>query len=145
MNNNKNDKPVIVYTFVVGDLFHANHVRFLELARSFGDKLIVGVLSDSAVESYKRIPIYPLKDRLLIVSSLKFVDMVIVQYSKSPLEVIKMLLPNIVVHADDWKNNFPDKEEIESLGVKIEFTPYFDGTTTTKAIKKCKELVTNCE
>ncbi len=138
--NNKNNKPVVVYTFVVGDLFHANHVRFLELARTFGDKLIVGVLSDLAVSSYKRKPIYSLTDRLLIVSSLKFVDMTVVQYSRSPLEVAKILLPNIIVHADDWKSNLPDKEEIESLGIEIKFTQYFEGTSTTKAIEKCKTV-----
>ncbi len=137
---NKLKNGITVYTFIVGDLFHANHVRFLELARSFGDMLIVGVLSDEAVSSYKRVPIYSLQDRLEIVSALNCVDMVVVQHSKSPLDVVKILLPNVIVHADDWKYNFPDKEAIESLGIKIKFTPYFKGMSTTEAIKKCMEM-----
>lgn len=135
-----NNKSTTVYTFVAGDLFHANHVKFLELAKTYGDNLIVGVLSDEAIESYKRTPVYSLNDRLKIVSALKCIDRVVVQHSKSPLEVIKMLLPDVVVHADNWKNDFPDKESIESLGVRIEFTPYFEGMTTTKAIKKCRMM-----
>lgn len=131
---------IVVYTFIVGDLFHVNHVRMLELAKTFGDKLVVGILSDEAVESYKRKPIYSLKDRFEIVKAIRCVDMVVVQYSRSPLDVIKMLLPDIVVHADDWKENFPDRSEIEKLGIKIEFTPYFKGMTTTEAIRKCKEM-----
>lgn len=131
---------ITVYTFVVGDLFHANHVRMLELAKTYGDVLIVGILSDEAVESYKRTPIYSLKDRLEIVKSLRCVDRVVVQYSRSPFEVVKMLLPDIVVHADDWKDNFPDRLKIEELGIKIEFTPYFEGMTTTEVIRKCKEM-----
>lgn len=134
-----NKKDTTVYTFIVGDLFHVNHVRFLQLAKTFGDTLIVGVLSDEAVESYKRTPIYSLEDRLEIVKSLKCVDRVVVQYSKSPIEVVKMLLPDIIVHADDWKHDFPDRELIEKLGIRIEFTPYFDGMTTTEAIRKCRE------
>lgn len=129
----------VVYTFIVGDLFHVNHVRMLELAKTYGDYLIVGVLSDEAVESYKRKPIYSLEDRLEIVKSLRCVDRVVVQYSKSPLEIVKMLLPDIVLHADDWKENFPDRLKIEELGVKIDFTPYFEGMTTTEAIRKCRE------
>ena len=70
---------VVVYTFMVGDLFHVNHVRFLELAKTYGDKLIVGVLSDEAVESYKRTPIFPLEDRLIIIAAQKCVDTVVVQ------------------------------------------------------------------
>jgi len=133
----------IVYTFIVGDLFHVNHVRILELAKTFGDYLIVGVLSDEAVESYKRKPIYSLEDRVKIVNSLKCVDKVVIQYSRSPLEVIKDkdLNIDIVVHADDWKYNFPDRLKIEELGVKVVLTPYFDGMSTTKAIRKIKETI----
>lgn len=129
---------VTVYTFMVGDLFHANHVRFLELAKTFGDKLIVGVLSNEAVESYKRTPIFPLEDRLVIIAAQKCVDMVVVQHTRSPLDTIKALIPDIVVHADSWKDNFPDEIEIRNLGVDIIFTPYFKGISTTEAIKICK-------
>jgi len=130
----------IVYTFIVGDLFHVNHVRFLHLAKEFGNWLIVGVLSDDVVESYKRRPFFPLAERLEIVRNIRSVDEVIIQKSRSPLKNIKKIHPNIVVHADDWKNDFPDKREIEKLNVKIMFTPYLSGTNTTKIIEKIKNV-----
>lgn len=131
---------VIIYTFMVADLFHANHLRFLELAKTYGDKLIVGILSDKAVESYKRTPIYFLDDRVVTVSGLRCVDEVVVQNYKSPLENIIKLNPDIVVHADNWKDNFPDEYKIRSRGIDIIFTPYFKGMTTTDAIRKCQSM-----
>lgn len=133
-------KMVVVYTFMVSDLFHANHLRFLELAKTYGDKLIVGILSDKAVESYKRTPIYSLDDRITTVAGLRCVDKVIVQNYKSPLKNIIRLNPDIVIHADNWKSNFPDEDKIRSLGIDIIFTPYFKGMTTTNAIRKCQEM-----
>lgn len=130
----------VVYTFIVADLFHANHLRFLELAKTYGDELIVGILSDSAVESYKRTPIYSLNDRMTVVAGLLCVDKVVVQNSKSPLENIIELSPDIVVHADNWKGSFPDEDKIRDLGVVIMFTPYFKGMTTTDAIRRCQAM-----
>jgi len=131
---------VVVYTFMVADLFHANHLRFLELAATYGDKLIVGILSDEAVESYKRKPIYSIDDRVKTLSGLRCVDEVMVQYSKSPLQNIIKLNPDIVIHADNWKGDFPDEDKIRSLGIDIIFTPYFNGMTTTDAIRKCQAI-----
>lgn len=135
-----NIQMVIIYTFMVADLFHANHLRFLELAKTYGDKLVVGIISDEAVESYKRKPIYSLDDRITTVAGLRCVDEVVVQYSKSPLLNIIKLNPNIVIHADNWKDNFPDEDKIRSRGIDIIFTPYFKGMTTTDAIRKCQSM-----
>lgn len=125
-----------VYAFVVGDLFHVNHVRFLKCAKDFGNLLIVGVLTDEAVMAYKRKPIFSLSERLEIVSSLKFVDQVVTQKERSPLNNLKRYAPSVVVHGDDWKDNFPDVDKIKELGVKIAFTPYLEGVNTTKIIKE---------
>jgi cytidyltransferase-like protein len=56
-----------VYVDLVGDLFHAGHVEFLRAARSFGDWLVVGVLSDDVVAAYKRRPITTLEERVAVV------------------------------------------------------------------------------
>lgn len=130
---------VIVYTFIVGDLFHANHVRFLNLAKEFGDFLIVGVLSDEAVQSYKRKPFFSFEDRLFLTENVKCVDKVVPQYFKSPYSNLSFYLPDIVVHADDWKEDFPDADKIRELGIKIEFTPYLEGITTTKIIENVRK------
>ena len=64
-------------TFSSFDLFHTGHIEFLNKAKSFGTKLIVGVLDDSCVESYKRIPILNVEDRGKILENIKSVDKVI--------------------------------------------------------------------
>jgi cytidyltransferase-like protein len=135
-----NKKSTTVYTFIIGDLFHINHIKFLELAKTYGDKLIVGVLSDDVAKSYKGTLIYPLEDRFKIVNALKCVDRVVVQHAISPLEVVKTLLPDVVVCTDNWMYNFPDKKNIESLGTKIEFTPCFKDITTSEVIRRCKTM-----
>lgn len=131
---------IVVYTYMIADLFHANHLRFLELAKTYGDKLIVGIIPDDVVKVYKRMPIYSLNDRITIIAGLRCVDSVIVQNSRSSLENIIKLDPDIVIHADDIKNDFPDEDEIRNLGVDIIFTPYFEGVTTTSIIRKCQTI-----
>ena len=65
-----------VYTSGVFDLFHAGHLQALTRAKSLGDELIVGVLSDEDAASYKRVPIIPYGERYAIIESLHCVDVV---------------------------------------------------------------------
>ena len=67
---------VRVYTSGVFDLFHAGHLQALKRAKSLGDVLIVGVLSDEDAASYKRVPIIPYAERFAIIQSIQFVDFV---------------------------------------------------------------------
>jgi cytidyltransferase-like protein len=61
-----------VYVDMVGDLFHAGHVRLLRDARALGDRLIVGLLSDETVAAYKRRPIMTLSERAAVVGACRF-------------------------------------------------------------------------
>lgn len=98
----------IIYTDMVGDLFHYGHVRFLKKCRELGDFLIVGIISDKDAKSYKRDPIMNLQERTEVIESCKYVDKVI---KGSPLIVNKEFLDknriDIVAHAfsndNDWK------------------------------------------
>lgn len=91
-----------VYVDMVGDLFHAGHVAFLREARSHGDWLVVGVLSDETVASYKRRPIMTLAERVAVIEACKYVDEVI---ADSPDRVTAEFLDkhaiSTVVHGDD--------------------------------------------
>ena len=71
------DPRTRVYVDMVGDLFHAGHVALLREARSHGDWLIVGVLSDDTAASYKRRPMMTLAERVAVVASCRYVDEVI--------------------------------------------------------------------
>lgn len=135
---------VIGYAFVVGDLFHVGHLQFLETAKKRSDYLIVGVLDDKAVKSYKRSPIIPLPERMRIVGALKCVDRVVIQPSRDPTETMKKLGCNgvrisFLFHGDDWET-VPGTEYIESIGGRLVKPPYYKEQTTTKIIEKIKRM-----
>ncbi|MET8689202.1 adenylyltransferase/cytidyltransferase family protein [Streptomyces sp. NPDC004732] len=66
-----------VYADMVGDLFHPGHVALLRAARDFGERLIVGVLSDEVVATYKRRPIMTLAERVAVIEACRYVDEVL--------------------------------------------------------------------
>ena len=91
-----------IYAGVACDIFHVGHLNLFRQARELGDYLIVGVHSDSAVESYKRKPIFGEKNRYEIIRNCRLVDEVI---EAAPLKVTEELLDkykiDVVVHGDD--------------------------------------------
>ena len=58
-----------IYVDMVGDLFHRGHVELLKSARAMGDFLVVGVLSDSQVASYKRVPVMDMEERVVVIEA----------------------------------------------------------------------------
>lgn len=91
-----------VYVDMVGDLFHAGHVALLRQARSHGDRLVVGVLSDETAAAYKRRPIMTLAERVAVIEACRWVDEVV---PDAPFEVTQEFLDEhcitTVVHGDD--------------------------------------------
>lgn len=126
----------VVYTYVVGDLFHIGHLKCLQQAKALGDYLIVGVITDKAVESYKRIPIIPFEERLEIIKNIKCVDEAIEQDALDPTDTIKSLktTPDVLVHGDDWDENFPGAEYMRSIGKRAERVKWYPGRPTTAQI-----------
>lgn len=133
----------IGYAFVVADLFHMGQLRHLRLAKRLCDFLIVGVLTDESVASYKREPIIHFDERVDIINALDFVDMVVRQDSRDPTETLKSLLKEgwnieLLIHGDDWLE-IPGSEYIKSIGGKVARTPYGVSTdSTTKIIDKIR-------
>ena len=77
MGDDASAGAVRVYVDMVGDLFHAGHVALLREARSHGDRLVVGVLSDETAASYKRRPIMTLAERVAVIEACRWVDEVV--------------------------------------------------------------------
>lgn len=128
------------YTFHVGDLFHIGHLRQIQKCREhLGvlDFLIVGVLSDDVVESYKRKPIIPLAQRMEIYRGLEDVDLVVVQESRDPTCNLAVLRPDVLFHGDDW-DEIPGSKWIHQHGGEVIKTPYLHGVSTSDIIEKCK-------
>lgn len=102
----KTNKPV-VYVGMSADLIHPGHINILktakELADSINGEVIVGLLTDKAIASYKRVPYMNYEQRLAVIENLKCVDKVMAQDSLSYENNIRALRPRFVVHGDDWK------------------------------------------
>jgi len=134
---------IVGYVFVVADLFHAGQLRHLRMAKKLCDFLIVGVLTDVAVATYKRKPITPFDERVDIINALDFIDMVVRQDDRDPTETLKRLTEDgwhidLLIHADDWPE-IPGSEYIKSIGGRVVRTPYGKSlSSTTKIIEKIK-------
>ena len=118
-----------VYMCFSTDMIHSGHINILKKAQKFG-KLIVGVLSDEAVASYKRYPLMSFEERKALVENINGVYKVVEQKTLSYKDILSELRPNVVVHGDDWKDGFqkPIRDEVVSVlalygGKLVEF-PY---------------------
>lgn len=130
----------IGYTFHAGDLFHVGHLHQIRMCREHleeGDLLIVGVLTDKAIQAYKREPIVSLEQRMVIYESLRDVDLVMVQMSRDPTDNLKIVRPHMLFHGDDW-DTIPGSECMEEWGGRVVKTPYLHGISTSDIIDRCK-------
>jgi len=91
-----------VYIGMSADLIHPGHINIINEASKLGN-LVVGVLTDSAIASYKRLPFMTFEQRKNVVENIKGVSRVIPQETLDYTDNLNMLKPDIVVHGDDWK------------------------------------------
>ena len=125
-------EKTIVFTSGTFDMFHYNHLRMINYARSLADILIVGVSTDELVMSYKQKPIIPFNERLQIIEALRTPDIVIPQHTLDHTEIVKKLNIDAFVVGDDWYGKY---DYLKELGVEVFYFPYGNGVSTTK-IKK---------
>lgn len=118
-----------VYMCFSTDMVHSGHIAIIKKAARLG-KLIIGVLSDEAVISYKRFPLLPFAERRALFESISGVSRVVEQNTLSYRENLQRYKPDYVVHGDDWVSGFqkPIREEVLSVlsgygGILVEF-PY---------------------
>jgi D-beta-D-heptose 7-phosphate kinase / D-beta-D-heptose 1-phosphate adenosyltransferase len=128
----------IVFTNGCFDLLHIGHLRYLERAKALGDILVVGVNGDSSVQRLKgsERPIFPLVERMEILSGLACVDYVISFNEDTPLELISFLKPHVLVKGGDWTiDTTVGKEVVEGLGGEVVILPFVEGNSTTNIIE----------
>ena len=127
---------VIGYTTGVFDMFHVGHLRLLKQAKLHCDHLIVGVSSDELVVEYKRkAPIIPLKDRLEIINSIRWVDEVVVQSDRNKYKQFLDIGYQILFVGDDWRGHplWVDLEgRLAQHGARVKYFPYTKGVSSTQ-------------
>lgn len=129
----------IVFTNGTFDILHLGHVTYLQKAKDAGDVLIVGVNSDASVKTYKGPdrPINPEKDRMQVLAALECVDYVVLFSEPTPLNLIMMARPHVLVKGADWKKSeIAGAKEVESWGGKVKLVPLVEGRSTTNVLKK---------
>lgn len=140
----------IVYVGMSADIIHTGHLNIINEAAKLG-KVVVGVLTDKAIASYKRLPYLTYEQRSSIIQALKGVDRVIPQDTLDYRPNLKMIKPDYVVHGDDWKSGIQSetrKNVIECLsewGGKVIDIPYTKGISSTMLNAKVKEIGTTPE
>ncbi len=133
----------VVFTNGVFDLLHAGHIHTLKQAASFGDILIVGVNSDSSVKRLKgeSRPVHCMEDRIEILSSLEMVDAVMVFEEDTPLQLIKKIMPDVLVKGGDYSiETIVGANEVLAAGGKVEIIPLIPGKSSTSLIDKITKL-----
>ena len=130
----------IVFTNGCFDILHRGHVSYLDIAKSYGDVLILGLNSDASVRKLKgeSRPINSEEDRAFVLSALESVDFVTVFSDETPYELIKMVEPDVLVKGGDYEG----KEVVGSdIAREVKLVQFVDGKSTTKTIAK----IQSCE
>jgi phosphoenolpyruvate phosphomutase len=136
-----------VYVGMSADIIHPGHLNIINEARKLG-KVIVGVLTDEAIASYKRLPYLNYEQRFIIVSNLKGVDEVIPQFTLDYTPNLKKIRPDYVVHGDDWKDGLQKEvrqkviDILAAWGGQVIDVPYTKGISSTILNERLKEIGT---
>lgn len=132
----------VVFTNGCFDLLHPGHIRSLECARKLGDVLIVGLNGDASVRQLKGPgrPVIAERERAEILAALESVDAVVIFDDLTPLEVISLLLPDVLVKGGDWASDkIVGREEVEAAGGHVVSIPVVPGYSTTAILQKIRE------
>ena len=108
------NKKKIVYVGLSADILHRGHINILKKANSLGT-VIVGLLTDKAIASYKKLPVLNYKQREIVVKNIKFVKKVIPQKTLNYTKNLNKLKPAYVVHCDDWKIGIQKKTRYQVI------------------------------
>ncbi|RTQ47473.1 D-glycero-beta-D-manno-heptose 1-phosphate adenylyltransferase [Hymenobacter gummosus] len=134
----------VVFTNGCFDLLHLGHVDYLEKARALGDALVVGLNTDQSVSELK--PGRPLQDevsRARVLASLLFVDAVVLFGEPTPLELIHLVRPDVLVKGDDYAiSGIVGHEFVLSNGGQVLTVPLVTGYSTTRIVERVRQTLT---
>lgn len=138
------DKKELVYVPMAVDILHPGHINIIKEAAKYG-KVIVGLFSDEAIKSYKRVPYMNYEMRKIIIENIKGVDEVICQEIKDYSPNLIKLKPKYMVHGTDWREGpLADVRQkaidlMASWGGEVIEPEYTKGVSSSQLIKTIKE------
>ena len=136
-----------VYVGMSADLVHPGHLNILTKASKYGE-VIVGLLTDEAIASYKRLPYMSYDERYAVISSLKQVSKVIPQTTLDYVPNLEKIKPDYVVHGDDWKEGVQKATRqrvidcLKQWGGEVIDIPYTKGISSSRLNAALKEVGT---
>lgn len=139
VTNWKRDGLRVGFTNGCFDIMHAGHIQLLSDARAHCDKLVVALNTDASVRGLKgpTRPVNAEMDRAQVLAALGVVDAVVLFDEETPLELLKLLTPDVLMKGADYKKEqVVGWELVESYGGRVELLPLKDGYSTTNIIKK---------
>ncbi len=132
----------IVFTNGCFDILHRGHVQYLQKAQRLGDVLIVALNTDASIKRLKgpSRPINPLSDRMEVMAALECVRFVTSFSGETPLQLIRLLKPDVLVKGGDWKpSSIVGAEDVKSWGGKVRSLRLLKGRSTTSVIERAQE------
>lgn len=136
-----------VYLGITGDIIHPGIINIINEGAKYGD-LTIGLLTDSAIVTHKRLPYLTYEQRKQVVENIKGVSKVVPQEEWSYVENLKKYKPDFMIHGDDWKSNYLSaiREEcfkvMKEWGGKVIEIPYTQGINSTALAENAKSIGT---
>ena len=133
-----------VYVPMAVDILHPGHINIIKISAQYGH-VMVGLFTDEAIASYKRVPYMPYEQRKIIVENIKGVEMVVPQYVRDYEENLRKYKPDYMVHGTDWRNGpLADVREkaieiMNEWGGEIIEPEYTEGVSSTMIQQKIKQ------
>jgi rfaE bifunctional protein nucleotidyltransferase chain/domain len=133
----------IVSTNGCFDIIHAGHVACIEIAKGYGDFLVVGVNTDESVRRLKGPgrPVNPLDERMLVLAGLRAVDVVCSFPDDTSVPFVRAIGPDVHVKGGDYAvEDMPEAKAVAEVGGRIELAPLIGGRSTTNLLDKINDL-----
>ena len=131
----------VVYTNGCFDIIHRGHIEVLAQTADLGDRLIIGLNSDTSIQKLKgkNRPIIEEQSRAILLASLEFVDAVVIFSEDTPLKLISALLPDVLAKGGDYEiETIVGHEIVQQNGGKVKLVAFVDGFSSTTIIEKIK-------
>lgn len=137
----------VVYVGMSADLIHPGHINVLKHAAELGE-ITIGLLTDAAIASYKRLPHMTFEQRRAVVENLKGVARVVPQETLDYVPNLEQIKPDYVVHGDDWRTGVQQQtrqrviDALAGWGGRLVEVPYTEGISSTQLNQSVKQIGT---